>query len=302
MVVPEAQAEGRTLEIYSEIKNALGLRYVNVGFQVYGGYPVFLDAFWRMLKPAVETSVFFDLGERLRADAYTRMHNYFDIPDLCAQIDSLRFSEGAKQELTDTVDLLLYNNPLLLLMIAAQMLAFEGPVGDPAASRKPASHPIFDKHPVLLDEESAPPAIKKIFEEMKRAFGMPVVHSDYRAMARFPDFLQAYWSVLKPTIESPLYHQCLNSIRESAWALARELPGPLEMPVSTLEDAGMKEADIASVVRLTELFSHSVSGVVLNDCMARIGLEGGNQLPHKMETPEAPRPEAKPEVEPTRAA
>lgn len=306
-VVTEAQASGRTLEIYNEIKAALGLRYVNVVFQVYGGFPVFLDLHWRMLKPVVETRAFFEIGERLRADAYTRMHNYFEIPDLCAQIVDMHFSEGARAELTEVVDLLLYNNPLLLLMVAAQMQAFEGALGAPNVPREPASPLKFETRPILIDEDTASPTVKKIYEDMKRVFSMPVVHSDYRALARWPDFLQAYWAVLKPTTESPLYHQCLNGIRESAWVLSRELPGPFEQTVSSLEDAGMDEADIASVVRLTMLFSNTLSGTVLNNCLAKIGLEGGN-MAHRAkrreetkQTPGTPEPVSATK-EPTRAA
>ena len=52
--------------------------------------------------------------------------------------------------------------------------------------------------PIFVDEEMAPAPTRKIFDELKRTFGMPVVNSDYRALARWPDFLQAYWDVLKP--------------------------------------------------------------------------------------------------------
>lgn len=294
-VVTEAQAEGRTREIYDELKQALGVPHVNVIHQVYGGFPKFLDLHWRSFKPAVETARFFELADRLRADAYTRMHNYFEIPDLCAKTSSVQFSEGAQQELTRAVDLFTYYNPLLLLLVAGQLQAFEGPIGDPQAAREPSSPPAFDGAPILVNEEVTPQPIKKLYEEIKRTFGLPLVSTDYRAMARWPDFLRAYWELLKEISDSPLYQQCQNGIRETAWALTRELPGPIDMAVSGLEEMEIDEADISSIVRISDLFVHGFSSQTLNISMAKIALEGGN-LARRSEPPAA---ESK---SPTRAA
>jgi hypothetical protein len=291
-VLPEAQAGDRVRQIYQELKESLGLPYVNVVFQVYAGFPKFIDLQWEMLRPVIKTQVFFDLAERIRADAYTRMHNYFEIPDLCDRMTGMNFSEGARQELTYTLDLIQYNDPLLLLMVVAQMQALEGPVGSPDTPRTAASPPKFDLRPVLVDEETAPSNIKKIFEDMKHTFNMPVVITDYRALARWPDFLQSFWGTLKPISESPLYHQCANGLREGSWNIARELPGPFELTVSTLEDAGVEEGDISSIVRLTDIFSRSLTSTVLNMAMAKIGLEGGNRGARK----------AQPSTEPTTAS
>ena len=81
----EADAAGRTLEIYQEIKTALGLPLVNVIFQAYGVYPRFLELMWKTMRPAVETQDFFRFADRLRGEAYTATHNYFSIPDLCSR-------------------------------------------------------------------------------------------------------------------------------------------------------------------------------------------------------------------------
>lgn len=305
-MVTEAQALGRTREIYEEVREELGLPHVSVIFQVYGGYPEFLDAFWQVFKPTISSAQFFALGERLRADAYTRMHNYFEVPDLCQNMTSLNFSEGARAELTDVVDLFLYANPLVLLISSTLLQSLEGPVGVATAPRV-SDHPVFTTRPVLVDEEIAPAAIRKIFDEMKHVTDMPVVNSDFRAFARWPDFLRVLWETLKVTIVSPVYHQALNGIRETAWALAREVPGPVELSVATLQEAGVEEEEISSIVRITELFVQGMSRMTLNVAVAKIGLEGGNRTtvaPHGAEV-QHPSPNAEPSAsskEPIRAA
>src|SRR5436190_10687637 len=146
-LVPEAQAEGRVLEIYREIMAALGIPHVNLLFQAYGAYPKFLEMHWQAIKPMLETAEFFTYADRIRAEAYTRAHNYFAVPDFCEEVQEMQLTTGARQELTQIVELFHYNNPLLLLIVAAQMQAFdEGPVTQKQSSG-PAVHPVFEQKP-----------------------------------------------------------------------------------------------------------------------------------------------------------
>ena len=98
-LVRESEASGRTSQVFGELKAALGMPYVSLLYKAYAAYPKFLDLHWQAFKPVVETQEFFDLAERLRAEAYTRMHNYFRVPDLCARLtdDNGATDEGAAQ-------------------------------------------------------------------------------------------------------------------------------------------------------------------------------------------------------------
>jgi hypothetical protein len=279
-LVPEAQATGQVAEIYQEIKQALGVPHVNLIFQAYGAYPLFLELHWKAFKPLLATSEFFSLAQRLRADAYTRMHNYFKIPDLCEGMTDLSFSVGARHELEQVVELFYYNNPPLLLMVAAQLEAFDKRVGGTQAPSGPqkgpaAMHPVFEKMLVLVEDNAAPPATRKLFDEIKRELDLAVLNTDYRAFARWPDFLSAYWPVLKGVTRSALYKENCLGLRESALALPRELPLPLELTVEQLQDAGVKDEEVAAITRITEKFLKILSELVLNVALAKIGMEGG---------------------------
>ena len=289
--VREQDASTDIASIYADIMRHLGVPNINVIFQVYASYAHFLPLQWQMLKPVLQSGEFFQLADRLRADAYTRAHNYFDIANLMSRLDALRFSDGAKRELGEVIDLFTYNDPLLLLITAAQQQAFDGPIGSGKAAAVPPAPQNFEKRPVMVDEESAEPEVRKVFEEMKQAFELPVVLHDFSALARWPDFLGIYWEVLQPLLASPLYQQCQYGIHESAWNLARELPGSMELTLEQMTEAGMSEDDVSSVVKLTQAFSRGLSASVLNISIARIGLDGGNHVeraPHKEEmTPTA---------------
>ena len=275
--VPEEIADPATRQIYSHLKRALGVPALRLFYPALGVYPEFLNLHWELMKPVLESQQFFDCAGRLRADAYTRAHNYYRIPDICASLSEARLSVAARQELTATIDLFHHRDSLLLLLFSAQIQAMEGPTGRSDKEPKVVMEqdpPV--SWPVLVEEENAPASVRKKYDEIRRAFDLPFINSEYMAMARFPDFLSAYWDLLKKLMGSPLYDECQYGLRETAWHLARELPGPLELSMDQLLAAGIEQDDIASVARILELFVKNLSGLVLNVAVAKIALEGGN--------------------------
>jgi hypothetical protein len=302
-LVREADATGGTLEIYQEIKSALGVPHVNVIFQAYGVYPRFLELMWKGIRPAIEKREFFVLADRLRAEAYTRTHNYFSVPDLCSTIREVHFSSGALQELTEAVELFHYNNPLLLLIVAVQLQAFEDGPAHRRTSQIEADHPVFTQKLVKISEESAPPPIRKIYDEMKRTLGVSFINTDYQAFARWPDFLNVYWNSLKPMLASPLYGESKHAMRESAVALANDVPNAPQLSVEHMQDAGLSEEEISAAIHITEEFLELLSGLVLNVAFAKIALEGGNQMRARRKTGTADQiPQAVESDHPERAA
>jgi hypothetical protein len=276
--VREADASGRTLEIYQEIKNALGVPHLSAIFQAYGAYPRFLDLMWTSLHPVLETGEFFEHAGRLRAEAYTAMHNYFVVPDLGNRIRQIQFFTGAQQELTNVVDLFQYNDPLILLITAVQLQAFEDAPVAVRVGRNGADHPVFTQKPVMLTEEAASAPVRKIYEEIKRSLRVSFIGLDFQSFARWPDFLSLYWNALKPVISSPLYGEHKHALRGSALALAAGLPNTTQLGVEHLKHSGLTDEEISAAIHIAEEFLDQSSGSVLNIAFGKISLEGGNQI------------------------
>jgi len=122
----------------------------------------------------------------------------------------------------------------------------------------------------------APPAAtRKIYEDIKRTLGAPFLNTVYLSLARWPDFLSAYWESLKPWLKTPLYEQNRLAMRDSALSLAAILPRPLELSTAQMEEAGVPKDDINGVVQLAESFLDLLSKQALNIAFAKIGLEDG---------------------------
>jgi hypothetical protein len=275
-LVREREADGRSREIFEELKQALGIPFTPVIYQALAAYPEFLDLHWRAFAPLAATEQFFQLGSRLRGESYTRMHNYFQIADLCEPLNEMSFSPGAKHQLGDVIELFNYVNPLLLVIVSAQLLGFEQPIGQGKDARSGrAEHPLFIDRPVLIEEEPAPVPVKRIYQEMKRTFNLPVVNTDYRAFARWPDFLREYWNALRPIAQAPSYREQQRALCESSESMVKELEMPIDLGVEKLQQSGLADKDIESILRTTQIFQNILSGLVLNVAAAKIGFEGG---------------------------
>ena len=274
-LVPESEADSEILEIYGEIRQCLGLPYVNPMFKALAGYPSYFRVFWKALRPDLETREFFSLSRRLGAEAYTRVHNYLNVPNLGRRLREMQFSPGAQEELRDVIDLYLYNNSVLLLIAAAQMQGIENPSASPRPASTPAEHPSHPQRPILVDETNAPPETRRIYEDIKRTMGTPILNTSYINFGRWPDFLREYWAALKPVMLTPIYEQNRVAIRNSGLSLATELPRPLPLSPAQLEEAGVSHGDLDDVIRITDFFLEQLSKQLLNISFAKIGLEGG---------------------------
>ncbi len=286
--VAERDASGRTREIYQDIKHVLGIPRVGPIFEAYAVYPVFLEMHWTCFRPIVDSQEFFALGDRLRADAYTRVYGYFAVPDLRTSMHAAGISSTDQEEICGVIELFNYANPMLLLIAAAQLQAFEGPVGQPQSPTARVERPTFTPEPKLAGEAS--PDARKLYRDITRTLGMPFVGSAFLALGRWPRFLALYWEALKRVRQSPIYQECTGNLRETAWSLTRELPGVFELTQDQLIHAGMRAEDTSSVVRMTELFVNALGELTLTISVAKIGLEGGSRpAGEKSSAPDKPR-------------
>ena len=272
-LLTEKEASGRIGEIFDEIKQALGVPYVNMLFEALASYPAFFVLFWATAKPALHTQEFFIYSERLGAEAYTRMHNYFAVPPLRSNAAAANHSTEAQAELQETVELYHYNYSVLLLLVAALVYAFEHPGTRIREGTPVAIDSRYLKQPILVEEDEAPLATRRIYDDIKRTLRTPFLNTCYMNFGRWPDFLGVFWESLKPLLRTPLYEHNRLALRDSALALASSLPKPLQLSNSQMEEAGVSAHDIDSVIQLSESFLNLTSKQALNISFAKIGLE-----------------------------
>jgi hypothetical protein len=274
-LVTESEAPAPTRQIFDEMRNWLGISAVPKLYQAYAAFPEFLQLHWQAFRPAVETRQFFLLGARLAAECYTRAHNYFEVRNLASN-DPLSAGSDALP-LAQVLDYYQYLDPLLLLIAAAQMQAFEGPIGQRPAIPQPGLHPCFPIAPPLLSDAEATPAVHRIWDERRRMLELAFISDEHRALACCPRFYEEYWLALKDLLRLPLYADSQLRVGESAWSLTRELPAKVDIGIPLLLDAGLDDEQVSSAIRINEAFLQALSGLVLEITFARIAYEGGTR-------------------------
>ncbi len=194
-LVSETEAPARTREILRDVRESLGIPVIPKLYEAYAAFPDFLIAHWEAFRPAIQSRQFFLLGSRLAAESYTRAHNYFEIRAIGRRETSSQVPTTLS--ISQVLEYYQYLDPLLLLIVAAQMQAFEGPVGQPLRSAEPAHHAEFAAAPPTLCDGNASAQLQRSWGERKRLLELAVVSDEHRALACWPEFYVEYWAALK---------------------------------------------------------------------------------------------------------
>lgn len=286
--VPLSQASGRVLDIYCDIQQLLGVGNIGSFFQLLGAHPRFLAHFWGAVRPIVRSQAFASCARRLRADAYTRVHTYFQIPNLRSEVLRQQFIPGASEELMECIDFFSYSDPISLLLASFLSESFEGPAGnsDIALTAAPAPKP----HPCaeLVEEARASAAVKSIYADIHSSTETEVDDSIYQAFARWPGFLESYWNPIKAIAVSDLFLYCRSSMCEDARFMVSELPGPVEFNSMDLAELGMNQSEAGTLIRGTNTSALNLAASLLNVSVARIAVEGGILRPKSFKVVTAP--------------
>ena len=238
-VKPEA-ADAPIRAIYDDTRHRLHLPWVGALFQGYAMYPTYLDLAWNAVKDSIETPQFdadaaaiSALADAAVADLYTPSYAERDIAAMNVDVYAIK----------DVIDAFRVGNPRLLLVATALQRAYTvGPVGgaDDSGTSLPDSaletmEDVRVKRAIveMVDPDAAPEQVKRVFDDIKGTLGLPLVNSDYRAMALWPDYLELAWHDIKNPIGTPAYAEA----RERLSRLASEGVDRFAQPVTATREA-----------------------------------------------------------------
>jgi hypothetical protein len=271
-LVQENAAAGDVAEIFAQVRDELGMPFVSTYYQSLAFCPQFLRMHWDAMRPVVRSNDFQKRSDRLRAEAYTAIHNYFSVSNLSSAVE-----ESVAKELPQAVEYFYERDAMLLLITALQSTAFEGaPISEPEAHAPQPQRSQPEVAALVIPNDGLAHGIRNVFEDMRRHLDVAVASSDYSALGRWPKFVFDWWRNLKPNVASPLYPEQRRRIGDSAMQHAAELPSLSLLSVQALEEQGLSKEQIGSIVHINEAFFDAFSNTVLNFAFAHIALEGGN--------------------------
>lgn len=268
--VAEADAEGKVKKIYDDIKITFRVPIVNLVFRVLATHPDYLELAWRALKPNVQTVYFETRADELRARAVE------DVASLASPSQSATIPEDARPVL----QVFHYVNPKLVLAVAALRSATHGLQPKlmelpPDAKRQLATGvPNGLPEITMVDPEEAGDELRSVFNDIRSTLGLSVINSDYRALARWPEYLTAAWHAWKPQVGSPGYRELERELRRMADNTVTALPFRMDLHPHTLRHAGLSESEIDAVQSSLRTFSGLLPGLVAAISFFEVGAEG----------------------------
>lgn len=268
--IPEHRADAALGAIYRDLKATFGVPWVGVITQAVAYYRPFFAAAWRSFVPSARTHFFERVSDEMRLSAWERVDESFVIADQTGRLRDIGYSEREIEQIREVLDIFDYGNPKYLIFATAikeGLLtghAFGGAQGD-RRDRMPRS-PIYqlDPIPVMVEEHHASGGLSDIYADIKRTLQLPFINSDYKAMARWPSYLEQAWLALKPCIDTPAYEAVRLDLHRQALAAVDNLPVVYRMSREDALQAGLAAAEVDELVRVISLFQWLLSGLVLN--------------------------------------
>ena len=282
VIVNEAEATESVKECFEEITASLGFAVVNVIFRAFAKYPPLLRLQWEVLKPNALTQDFFDKTEVIRRQAAASVKEHLTVADYRAMLRMGGLSDDTIKGIKATLDFFLYGDPFLLLMVSCLQSALSGkPLrGKPWAHLLPQyTHPTRSFRVPLVEMTEADPDLQTVYREIQKTTDLPFVPSDYRALGRWPHFLQLAWEDWKKKIATSAYQREVRRLDKLALALAEDLPFAVALNSQVLRKTGFTPSQIADILATVDLFQGLLPGLITNVAAFKIGLEGGSRPP-----------------------
>jgi hypothetical protein len=268
--VPEHRADQELSEVYRDLKATFGVPWVGVITQAVAHYrPFFVEA-WRRFAPSAKTHFFERASDDVRIQSWGLIGQSFAIEGQTSRLEEIGYSAREIEQIRAVLDIFDYGNPKYLIFATAikEGLLSGDTFGDATSDAQcqfPRS-PIcqIDPIPVMVEEHHAIGALSQIYADIKDTLQLPFVNSDYKAMARWPSYLDQAWGALKPCIETRAYQAARQEIHSQALAALDGLPIAYRMSADDALQAGLSKAQVHELIQVISLFQWLLSGLVLN--------------------------------------
>ncbi len=232
----------------------------------FAHYPHFYSALWRGLRPLCASRQFDEACRALRGKVEYGISRF---PRCALELELL--SAGYAAEEINRIRALIEvfsngNMPYLMLATLARLLLENHSLSiDPTVEPRVLSRSVEqDTSLLLMEPHHGNEQLKALFEDIKATLELPFVNTDYRALARWPSYLDLAWQDLKPQIRSTDYEALVSEIHATATKLALELPNPGALTSEKLQAAAMEDKALDEIRTVVRLFQYLLPGLVAN--------------------------------------
>jgi hypothetical protein len=259
-------ADGDRKQVYEDTKAVFQVPWMGVIAMCFSHYPKFYRTLWRGLRP-VFTSAEFATSCNALCRRAEQLATQLSPPPLAEVLTAKGYALQELQNIRNMIAIFHHGNfPYVLLATAARIL-LEGKelsVRRTATTSSERHAPEVSVPFVLMESHHADAPTRKVYEEIKSALDLPIVNTDYRALARWPSYFALAWNSLRPSVATPAYESLVQAMHDEIVSAAFTLPNPGALTSEALRAAAVEDGAADDIQRTVELFQWLLPGLIVN--------------------------------------
>lgn len=259
--VSEREASGDVERVLYEMRQTLRVTGLDVATRTWAGFERFAVAMWEAMGPNAETRAFESAADEARAEAVEAAERLGRL----GAWDAVHLGESQRYHLKGALELHHYLQPKMLVFISAVKQALWGqPVGrlQPlgSAERIERGAPARMMELEWVSERPDDARLRSLFKDILKTVGPPSLPGDFRALALWPEYLEAAWARLKPVMVREEWTRACEGLLNTSRRLALNLPYEVALSRERLEVLHEK---VDTLLRVTEQFERRQPSLVL---------------------------------------
>lgn len=264
--LPEYLADGDRKQDYEDTKAVFQVPWMGVIAMSFSHYRKFYRTLWQGLRPVFQSAEFAASCDALCRRA-EELATELSPPPLAEILTANGYAPRELQNIRDMIAIFHHGNfPYVLLATMARIL-LEGKELSPRRKATVSSgrHAPEASVPfVLMEAHHADAPTRAIYEEIKSALHLPIVNTDYRALARWPSYFALAWNSLRPNVATPAYENLVQVMHDEIVSAALMLPNPGALTGEALRASAVADGAADNIQRTVELFQWLLPGLIVN--------------------------------------
>jgi short-subunit dehydrogenase len=270
-LIEPSQAPPEIQACLSDIQDTLEIPWTPASWRAYAMYPSVMQLFWARLKPASQTESFLEDAIAITERVYRDTSDWYQ-PGY--QID---VSEAQRHQIQRVLNAFTFGNPQLLIQQIALSRTLAGEVVGQEGNADARRGPNANQHSEiqLIGEQSVreiSAEMQQVYRDIKQTLGVPIVNSDYQALARWSAFFLAAWEDIKRWRERPEYQLLKQDIVRRAEDAASRLCPAVAIGEREVRDRLDNPEDFERIQQTVQMFKDVLPELIVQDALFHMGL------------------------------
>lgn len=272
-LVDPSQAPPEVQTCLRDIQDTLGIPWKPANWRAYALYPAVMQLFWQRLKPATQTESFLEDATSITEQVYQDIHDWYQ-PNYQIDVDPAQ-----QRQIQRELSAFSFGNPQLLIQQVALSRTLAGEVIGQDGNTDQRRGPNAYRHPdiQLIGEHSAQEIsaeMPRVYRDIKQTLAVPIVNSDYQALARWSTFFIAAWEDIKRWRDRPEYQLLKQDIVQSAENAASRLHPGVVIGEAEVRDLLDNPKEFEQIQQTAQMFTDILPELIIQDALFHRGLVG----------------------------